>query len=123
MKKKAPITLKQFIINNLRKASWKWGPKNEAKKLAKVAYGKYKCADCQQIHRASDVKVDHINPVVDPVAGFIDWNTYIPRMFCDLTGYQVLCDTCHDAKTAREKEIRKANKKPAFKKKITRKKK
>jgi 5-methylcytosine-specific restriction endonuclease McrA len=110
VKKKTPITLKQFIINNLRKSSWKWGPRNEAKKLAKVEYGKYKCAHCKKIHRNKDVKVDHINPVVDPFVGFVDWNTYIPRMFCEVSGYQLLCDPCHDIKTSKEKEIRKLTK-------------
>jgi hypothetical protein len=49
--------------------------------------------------------VDHIDPVVDPHTGFVDWNTYIERMFCELTGFQVLCFDCHSKKTSIERSI------------------
>lgn len=104
---KKPITQKQFVINNLRKASYKWGPKNDCKKKAKIGYNQYICAKCKSVFPNKDVRVDHINPVVDPVMGFVDWNTYIPRMFCDEVGYQVLCNPCHDMKSDAENEIRK----------------
>jgi len=50
--------------------------------------------------------VDHINPVVDPAVGFVDWNTYINRMFLEEKGYQVLCHACHGIKTRDERELR-----------------
>lgn len=109
----------RFIISALRKASMKWPPRNEAKKNARVARGMYKCDNCGVVgpatippkretrRRRNNSAVDHVNPVVDPANGFIDWNTYIDRMFCELEGFQVLCWECHDKKSAEEREARK----------------
>ena len=51
--------------------------------------------------------VDHIDPVVDPKVGFVDWTTYIERMFVEEDGLQILCKECHDKKTRFEKSISK----------------
>jgi hypothetical protein len=53
------------------------------------------------------VQVDHINPVVDPAKGFINWDIYIDRIFCEVDKLQVLCRSCHKEKTAEEKLLRK----------------
>ena len=67
----------------------------------------FQCASCKGIFPTKEVQVDHIQPVVDPVKGFEDWNTYIERLFCDREGFQVLCVECHSEKTAQEREERK----------------
>lgn len=53
------------------------------------------------------MRCDHIEPVVAPT-GFVDWNTYISRMFDSIPdGIQYLCLDCHAGKTAAEREERK----------------
>jgi len=67
----------------------------------------YKCAMCSEEYVVADVQVDHINPVVDPAKGFINWDIYIDRIFCEVDKLQVLCRSCHKEKTAEEKLLRK----------------
>lgn len=56
--------------------------------------------------RKQNVFVDHINPVVDPKEGFVSWDEFIKRLFCEEENLQLLCKSCHDKKTAQEKEVR-----------------
>ena len=49
--------------------------------------------------------VDHIDPVV-PVDKVIGFDEYINRLFCKPENLQALCDTCHKAKSAKEKTKR-----------------
>lgn len=93
--------------------------KADVKKSARVSTGRYVCADCGNVgaatlppldgqkRRRNNSAVDHIDPVVCPDTGFIDWNTYIERMFLEEEGYQVLCWSCHHAKTNDERKRRK----------------
>lgn len=66
----------------------------------------YLCAHCGEGFPAKEVQVDHIDPVVDPVIGFVDWNTFIDRLLCPKENLQVLCTTCHLKKTKIEKSLR-----------------
>lgn len=104
--RRRPTSFTKWLQNELRRISKMWKPRGAAKQRAKVEYGKYRCAQCCEIFRAKDVHLDHKNPVVDPTQGFIDWNTYIERLFCSVDGYQVLCKPCHNKKTAAENVIR-----------------
>ena len=56
------------------------------------------------------VQVDHKSPVIDPEVGFISWDVYIDRMFCEKDNLQILCVDCHKEKTAQEKQVAKAAK-------------
>lgn len=108
---------KSFVTSALRAASRRWPPKYKALKEAFVGKmvnektGKmamhYKCASCTKLFVATDVQVDHIEPVVDPKKGFVGWDIYIDRMFCEIKGLQVLCKVCHTTKTEIEKAERK----------------
>jgi len=108
--------LKNFIISALRSASNRYPPKYECLKAAKVgkkinkASGRlaehYKCAACKKHFVAKEVQVDHIEPVVSTLTGFIDWNTFVARMFCPITNLQVLCFGCHKVKSDKEKKER-----------------
>lgn len=107
---------RSFITTALRRASLRWGPKNEVKKQARVRKGVYICNSCKQEvtytkvdkdKRVKNVFVDHIKPVVDPVKGFTTWDEFIERLFCEVDNLQLLCKDCHDEKTKEEKEIRK----------------
>ena len=92
--------------------------KADVKKSARVSTGKYLCASCRTVgpatlpplrgqkRRRNNAAVDHISPVVNPSQGFIDWNTYITRMFLEEEGYQILCYACHGDKTRDEREER-----------------
>ena len=108
---------RSFITSTLRAGSRKWPPKYETLNAAKTEKktnektGRlaqhYKCAGCKKEFTQKDVQVDHIKPVIDPKKGFISWDTYIERMFCEAKNLQVLCKDCHLVKTKKEKEIAK----------------
>lgn len=103
----SPARFRSFIISALRRASCRWAPKYSARKDARVARNSYRCAACSALVGNKDAKVDHIRPVVDTAKGFTTWDEYIARMFVEKEGYQLLCRTCHDAKTKHERTLRK----------------
>ena len=107
MKSKKPNTFRTWLVWQLRRISYKWPPRNEALRCARVERGKYLCAKCRKIYGNKQISLDHIEPVVDPKAGWAGFEEYIGRLFCAVEGFQVLCSGCHDRKTKREKEIRK----------------
>ena len=97
---------KSFIISALRKASSRWGPKNEVLKLARTGRNQYTCAECGEGKLGrKDVAVDHIDPIVDPAVGFVSFDEWVERCFVEADAYQVLCKPCHSLKTDVEKEI------------------
>ena len=108
---------KGWIISLLRRGTMRYPPRNECLNKAKTdkkinpASGRlaqhFKCKKCKKDFPAKQVVVDHIKPAVDPKKGFVDWDTYIERMFCALKNFQVLCKPCHDTKSAKEREARK----------------
>ena len=108
---------RSFVTSTLRAGSRKWPPKyetlnaakteKEINKATKRLAQHYLCAMCEQEYTQKDVQVDHIKPVIDPKKGFVSWDTYIDRMFCEGKNLQVLCKVCHAEKTKLEKEISK----------------
>ena len=108
---------KSFITSALRASSRRWPPKYKALKQAFVGRKvnvktnklamHYLCVACEGEFVATDVQVDHIHPVVDPKTGFVSWDVYIDRMFCEIENLQVMCKTCHKVKTNQEKFERK----------------
>jgi hypothetical protein len=54
------------------------------------------------VFQFKEIKIDHLNPVIDPTTGFVDWNTFIARLFCEATALQPLCSLCHKLKTIKE---------------------
>ena len=61
---------------------------------------------------AGKIDMDHITKVV-PSNGFKsglewDWNEFMENLFCPKTNFQRLCVSCHDLKSAKEKELKKA---------------
>ena len=107
--------LNSFIKSMLRKGSIRWGPKYSVKKAArhfeKLPNDKGRlvfhslCADCRSLYPETTCAVDHILPVVDPHKGFVSWDSVIERLFCEEDNLQVLCKSCHDVKTQKEKII------------------
>jgi hypothetical protein len=75
-----------------------WGRSRQRQQAlynAKISYGQYRCAECENIFRRKDIDVDHI----DAVGRFKDFDTYIERLFCDSNKLAILCKTCHKLKT------------------------
>lgn len=74
---------------------------NDVKRLSFI------CAICGTVGlKSTQIAVDHIMPVINPTAGFVDFNEYLDRLFCEESNFQVLCTTCHTIKTNAENEIR-----------------
>ena len=67
----------------------------------------YLCTGCGNFFIARDVQIDHTDPVVDPATGFVNWDTYFDRLYCEVENLQVLCKPCHKDKTNRERKERK----------------
>lgn len=59
------------------------------------------------------LKMDHIDPVMR-LEGETSISEFVDRFFLlDPSGYQGLCDPCHDAKTLKENDARRLAKKAA----------
>lgn len=121
--------LRDYLIQVLRREFRKNPVYNEAKKEAKEEYHEvkkdgtkgarrvhFKCAMCKRYfvdrEGTREITVDHVDGVIDPKIGFVDWNTYIDRMYKGRL--QVLCKypgerdgqiSCHKIKTAEERTI------------------
>lgn len=63
----------------------------------------YLCSVCGQWYMGKDIQVDHQDPVVDPEIGFVSWDVFISRLFCDVNNLSVICKSDHKAKTDSEK--------------------
>lgn len=97
-----------------------WPPKFRAVENAFVGYGinpktkrrckMYRCASCGGHFPMKQIKADHIDPVVGP-EGFVDWNTFIDRLYVEVDGFQAVCETCHQKKTNAERVARSNHKK------------
>lgn len=103
-----------FVKGALRGAMWP--PKYESVAKAFVGYGinpatnrkckMYRCADCGNQFPLKQMKADHIIPVVGP-EGFVDWNTFVARLYVEVDGFQAICEGCHKKKTESERQARK----------------
>lgn len=123
MKKSKPFVLQYFILSMLRRNFRKYPAysqclnnakvvrmipsKKSKKKLRRVFYI---CAVCKKEFSIKNVAIDHINAVVDPKVGFIDFNTYIERLYCSIDNLQVLCKSHHQEKTNKENKQRRSKK-------------
>ena len=91
-------TVIEYVKKSLRRV---WGrslQRTGALKSAKIERGKYRCACCGKVFRRKDIEVDH----KIPVGRFIDFDTYIERLFVDSKGLQILCKGCHRSKTKKD---------------------
>jgi len=69
----------------------------------------YLCNVCKTYVGSTKCDVDHIVPVIEVnEEGFVDWNTFVERLFCGPKNLQVICDPCHDKKTHDERMKRQA---------------
>lgn len=108
-RRKAPgaFKLDPYIFGALRRI-WGWyPPRRQAYAAAKISgQDRYRCSNCSVVVAKKLVHCDHILPAV-PVSGFVDWNTHIERLFCDVSNLAILCKPCHKVKTSGEAALRK----------------
>jgi len=112
--------LRSFITSTLRGGFRKYPIKYEC--LQKACVGKkvnvktnrlsahYECNICKEHVPTSEIQVDHIKPIVDPVTGFTTWDSFIENLFCEEDNLQAVCKPCHDIKTKAENTVRKKSK-------------
>lgn len=98
--------LKYWLVQKLRRISYQWPERKAAIRKARVSRGKYLCAHCNGLFGPKEINADHKDPVIDPEVGFVDWNTYIARLFCSEDNIQIICKIDHHAKSAEENERR-----------------
>jgi len=106
-----------FIKNALRGA--RWAPKYRAITKAFVSHGVnpatghkcklHLCPECEGLFPQNGMASDHVVPVVGP-EGFVDWNTFIERLFVEVDGYRAVCKGCHKIKSRAEDAERRARK-------------
>ena len=100
-----------FVRSALRKAWMKWPPRFDALRRAsrpnqsdnKRLKSEYLCARCQKWHRQDAVSVDHIVPWGDPWA--MSFPDALRALLVSVDELQVLCEPCHDLKTAEDKSL------------------
>jgi len=115
------FNLRQYLINVLRRASYRYPERNKAMISARIDRNTYLCKECgpSKTYTRNDVTVDHINPIrpVDRAANDWTWDEFINNLFCDANKLQVLCKSCHKNKTKMENMLRKQYKLDLNKKK------
>lgn len=104
---------RSFVTSCIRSGMRRWPPKYEVLKEAftgqKVNKNSgrlakhYRCARCKGDFTQTGIQVDHKSPVVDPKVGFVSWDVFIERLFCEASNLQVLCKPCHKEKSREEK--------------------
>jgi hypothetical protein len=102
-----------FVRSALRRAAWP--PKYQAIRNAYVKDGinpktrrkckLHRCSQCDELFPQKDMQADHVIPVIG-IEGFVDWNTYIDRLFCEKDGFKVMCKPCHKEITNEERIAR-----------------
>lgn len=107
--------LTEFVKRHLRRSSYRWGPRSTVFKASRRSRGVYECAKCLGLFGRREIRMDHVNPVIDPKKGWQGWDEYINRMFPDEKGFQALCNECHNTKTQKENEVRRKVKKNGIK--------
>lgn len=99
-----------FIRSALRQKSRWWKPISIAKANARRPYKgvnkrqkfEYQCNHCKKWFPEKKVNVDHIIPA-GTLTCAADLPGFVERLFCEIDGLQVLCESCHNIKTQNEK--------------------
>lgn len=94
-------------IRSALRRLWSWSPqRKEALKRAKGSLGFYVCELCRC--PAKKPEVNHRVPV-GPTPGAkgsegATWDGLISRLFCSADELEVVCKSCHEAITARQRK-------------------
>lgn len=96
-----------FLRSNLRLISSKWPPlarlaldlaKRPSQSSNKRLKWEYKCCVCGNWFPRKEVEVDHLVPC-GSLKNWDEFRTFAERLFCEVDGLAVRCETCHQAKT------------------------
>lgn len=108
---------RSFITSTIRGGFRRWPVKFSVLKSALVGKkinpstgrlaSMYLCNICKEEFPNKMVQVDHIEPVIDPKVGFISWDSFIEKLFCEKENLQVLCIPCHKNKSDYERSLKK----------------
>jgi len=98
-----------FIRSALRQKSRRWAPvyaalgaaKRPSQSDNKRLKWEFLCAECKRYFPQKLVSVDHRIPV-GALRCAEDLPGFVTNLFCEVDNLQVLCQTCHDAKTQEE---------------------
>lgn len=98
-----------FIKSALRQKSRWWRPVREVKLAARRPNQsdnprlkwEFQCSCCKGWFPDKETQVDHITPV-GSLKGPEDLPGVVSRMFVEKDGLQVLCASCHSAKTEKD---------------------
>lgn len=93
----------------LRQKSRWWKPISKAKQKCRKPCKncgrqkwEYQCNYCKKWFPDKKINVDHIIPA-GTLKCSMDLPGFVERLFCEVSGLQVLCHECHDKKTKSEK--------------------
>lgn len=94
------------IRSNLRRQSMFWKPIQDAKKASRRAYKgpnkrqkfEFRCNECGNYFPDKEVIVDHILEA-GSLRCYADLPGFVERLFCEIDGFQTLCNGCHHTKT------------------------
>ena len=111
-KKKTKFYNWRAMIRSHSRRIWLWSPmRKEAIQNARTSKGMVQCQSCGVEMRERETpkkyQVDHIQPASEPAAQILNWNSFFERLFCDVSGLWVLCESCHETKTRKENLSRK----------------
>jgi 5-methylcytosine-specific restriction endonuclease McrA len=103
-----------FIRSALRNKSRWWKPITQCRMNSRRAYKgtnkrqkfEYQCNKCKNWFPDKQIAVDHKVPAGSLNSGD-DLKGFVERLFCEQDNLQVLCTTCHDKKTLKEKQSKK----------------
>jgi len=94
-----------FVKSVIMRSGWlRSRLRSNVVKAARVERGKYKCACCGGLFKATEIQVDHMYAR----AGFRgegSFEQWLKNTFCKPSGLAAVCVPCHKAKSRREREI------------------
>jgi hypothetical protein len=120
---------KYIIMANLRKVFLRSKVRKEAKQKYKVGPSTHICCNCGvYVYSGSKTLEKHLINFELPdntemikgktdidhkveIGTFIDWNTFIDKLFCNIDNLQCLCQDCHKIKSKKSTKVRAANRK------------
>jgi 5-methylcytosine-specific restriction endonuclease McrA len=112
MKKEKTDQQKEGWYRREMKVAWgrcspeKW----KAVARAKLGVNQYRCESCKKTVIYKLIEVDHVHPVINPVTGYQGLAEWAKRLNCPASELQVLCDSCHKAKSKGENKVRREGK-------------
>lgn len=101
-----------FIRSALRQASRRWNPlvngvfmrsRRPYTGACKRTKWEYECSGCGKWFPAKQINVDHIVPCGN-LKTFDDLPGFVERLFCEVDGLRLLCETCHFARHIDDKD-------------------